>query len=116
EVASGFELDPSTSISTIGLSILLTNAVGAAARLACTRGDRFAAWLSSLCFVASVIALAATTQIRDRIVDHEVFWISALGALNVGVAAAAFAAAAASAGLSSVNRPRVRGAGVNATI
>jgi len=92
EVAMGSDLAIDID-SPIGFSLVLLIAVGAAARLARTQGDRFAAWLASVCFVASAVALAATTQIRDRIVDHEVFWISALGVLNVGVAAGAFATA-----------------------
>jgi hypothetical protein len=116
EVAMGSNLERSTSAWSVGLSVVLLIAVGTAARLARMRGDRFAGWLASVSFVASAVALAATTQIRDRIVDHEVFWISALGVLNVGVAAGVFAAAgsarrgAASGGPSSVNRPPERGA------
>jgi len=119
EVAMGSDLAIDID-SPIGFSLVLLIAVGAAARLARTQGDRFAAWLASVCFVASAVALAATTQIRDRIVDHEVFWISALGVLNVGVAAGAFATAGstrggvASAGPSSVNRPPEGGAYTNA--
>ena len=48
--------------------------------------------LASICAVASLVALWSVTRIEDRIMDHEVFWISAIGALNLGVVAAALAA------------------------
>ena len=34
------------------------------------------------------VALWAATRIEGGIIDHEIFWMSALGALNIGVIAA----------------------------
>jgi hypothetical protein len=52
--------------------------------LAC-RQHRPLAWLATMSAAASLVALAATTRIHDQIIDHEIFWMSALGALNIGV-------------------------------
>lgn len=49
--------------------------------------DRFTTWLASMCAIATGVAFVAATRVHDHIVDHEVFWISALGALNAGVIA-----------------------------
>lgn len=47
------------------------------------------AWLASLCLLASAVALWSMTRIEGRILDHLVFWISAIGALSVGITAGA---------------------------
>jgi hypothetical protein len=47
------------------------------------RTSRFDSWLLAMCAIASVVALFATTRIQDRIIDHEVFWMSGVGALSV---------------------------------
>jgi hypothetical protein len=49
------------------------------------RRDRSAAWLAVVCALATIVAFAATTRIRDQIVDHEIFWITAIGVLNLAV-------------------------------
>src|SRR3954454_1887128 len=64
---------------------------------------RFEAALASVLLVALAIAFAAVTRIDDLIIDHEVFWISALGAL----AAATIAAVAVSAALRSAAPKRL---------
>jgi hypothetical protein len=68
--------------------------VGAAA-WARRRGDRATMWFASTCVLASAVAFAATTRIRGEIVDHEIFWMPALGALNAGVIAGVLATSAA---------------------
>ena len=84
EVATGWDLEPQVSKQPLAWSLLLVCASGAAASVAWRRRDRFSLWLTSLCALTSLVALAATTRIRGQIVDHEVFWMSALGVLNVG--------------------------------
>ena len=44
---------------------------------------RFEARLLLMSAAASIVALASATRIQDRIVDHEVFWMSAIGVMNV---------------------------------
>ncbi len=84
EVATGWDLEPQVSKQPLAWSLLLVCASGAAASVAWRRRDRFSLWLTSLCALTSLVALVATTRIRGQIVDHEVFWMSALGVLNVG--------------------------------
>ena len=47
------------------------------------RASRFDAWLLAMCALALAAALLATTRIQDRIIDHEIFWMSGIGALSV---------------------------------
>jgi hypothetical protein len=67
----------------VGQLILLVVAATWAKR----RHEPFAWWLTVMCIVTSVGALLATTRIRDAIKDHEIFWISAVGVLNVAALA-----------------------------
>jgi hypothetical protein len=46
--------------------------------------------LAAFAIAASLVALWSATRIEGRIMDHEVFWISALGAVNLAVFIAAF--------------------------
>jgi hypothetical protein len=55
--------------------------LAATAAVAARSGRRFQAALSGLVVVGAVMALWSATRIEDAIVDHEVFWISALGVL-----------------------------------
>ena len=52
-------------------------------------GRRFEAWLTVLALTASLIGLWSLTRIRDDIVDHEIFPLAALGALNLAIIAGA---------------------------
>ncbi len=47
----------------------------------------FDASLAMLVFTASLVALWSATRIEDEIFDHAVFWMSALGVLNLGALA-----------------------------
>jgi hypothetical protein len=67
-------------------------ALTAIALIARRRRRQFEAAFASVLLLALAVAFAAVTRIHDEIIDHEVFWISALGAL---VAATIVAAAAA---------------------
>lgn len=98
-VAAGHDILPSRSIA-LWLAILEVAALGGAVTLT-KRRDPFTAWLAALGGVATLAALGATTRIRDQIVDHEIFWMSALGVLNVAVIAGSVA-------LASLSHARVR--------
>jgi hypothetical protein len=58
------------------------------------RRRRFEAAFAAVLLLALAIAFAAVTRIHDDIIDHEVFWISALGALVAATIAAAAVSAA----------------------
>ncbi|MEO8256122.1 MAG: hypothetical protein ABI868_02140 [Acidobacteriota bacterium] len=42
-------------------------------------------WVIATAWLASLVALAAVSRVSGQLVDHEVFWISAIGALNAAV-------------------------------
>ena len=65
----------------------------AIALVAYRRRRRFEAAFALVLVLALSIAFAAVTRIHDVIIDHEVFWISGLGALAAGTIAAAAASA-----------------------
>ena len=100
-VAWGFDVLPPRSSAPLVLAIMQVIALACTAAWA-RRRNAFALWLSMMCLTATCVSLLATTRIRDQIVDHEIFWMSALGALNAGVIAGVLAAAA-----SGALRPRV---------
>ena len=89
-VALGFDLTP-PGASAVVIAAAEVVALIVVAVIARPR-DRFAAWLATMCALATVVALAATTRIRERIIDHEIFWMSGLGALNVAAIVAGVAA------------------------
>jgi len=62
------------------------------AGLSIRAGRRLQLYLSALLFAASLLALWSVTQIDGDVMDHEIFWISALGVLNTAVVADAFMA------------------------
>ena len=63
------------------------------AGLSIRAGRRFQLYLSAFLFAASFLALWSVTRIAGDIMDHEIFWISALGVLNTAVAADAIVSA-----------------------
>ena len=69
-------------------------ALAATALIAGRRRRRFEAALASVLLLALAIAFVAVTRIDDVIIDHEVFWISALGALASATIAGAVLSAA----------------------
>jgi hypothetical protein len=69
-------------------------ALAAIALVARRRRRRFEAALATVLLAALAIAFAAVTRIDDVIIDHEVFWISALGALAAATIAAVVVSAA----------------------
>src|SRR5206468_36211 len=80
-VALGFDLRPVDGAWPLVWSGSALALLAAAARRARARRNGFAMWLAVMCALTSAIALVAATRIRGRIVDHEVFWVSAVGAL-----------------------------------
>jgi hypothetical protein len=65
--------------------------------------------LALVSLAASGIAFWSVTRIADRIMDHEVFWISAIGVVNVAIVATAVLSEAAVALSGSVERIRSSG-------
>jgi hypothetical protein len=52
-------------------------------------GRRFEGWLALSSVIVSAMGLVALMRIRDDILDHELFWLAAFGALNLGIIAGA---------------------------
>ncbi len=52
-------------------------------------GRTFEGYVAIAALLASSVGLWALTRIREDILDHEIFWLAALGALNVAIIAAA---------------------------
>ena len=80
---------PSRTVA--GCEIAALTAIALVAR---RRQRRFEAALATVLLLALTVAFAAVTRIHDVIIDHEVFWISALGALAAAAIAAAVVSAA----------------------
>lgn len=83
-VAMGFDYTPTAGVIATVAATALCGWLGLAA-VAERRRHPFTSWLAGLCAIATVVALAATTRIRGQIVDHEIFWMSVLGALDAAV-------------------------------
>jgi hypothetical protein len=64
-------------------------ALGFVGARAIRAGFRFEAALALIAVVASLVALWSITRVQGDIVDHEIFWISPLGALNLAIIAGA---------------------------
>jgi hypothetical protein len=79
---------PARTIAAFEMAALITVAV-----LARRRRRRFEGALAWLLLVALAAAFASVTRIHDGIIDHEVFWISVLGALAAGTIAASVVSA-----------------------
>jgi hypothetical protein len=75
----------------IGQVLLLA----AIARADLRAGRRFEGGLAISALAASVIGFAAITRIRGDILDHEIFWLAAFGAINMAIIASATLRAAA---------------------
>jgi hypothetical protein len=93
-VAMGLDVRPPDSPWPVVWAVAQIVCLVVAAVWARRRGDACVTWFATMCVLASTVAFAATTRIRGQIVDHEIFWMSALGALNAGVIAGALATAA----------------------
>lgn len=82
-LAMGSDYVPSSG-GLFSASAIALVAVLSALAVARRRKQAFDAWLLGMCAAASTVALFATTRIQDHIVDHEIFWMSGIGALSVG--------------------------------
>lgn len=83
-VASGlpFEIGPRwtavwASVEVLGLLV--------AAAVGWRRGRSFEVALAALLLLATGIALWSVTEIRERVFDHDIFWIGAIGAMNAAL-------------------------------
>jgi hypothetical protein len=52
-------------------------------------GERFEGTLAAAALTASCIGLWALTRVRDDILDHEIFWLAPLGAMNLAIVVSA---------------------------
>jgi hypothetical protein len=89
-LAGGGTFETSRAGTSMGLAVvvlLALAAIGAWGR----NSNRALARLAFVCAAVSLVSLWSATRIEDRIMDHEVFWISGIGALDLGVVAAAVA-------------------------
>jgi hypothetical protein len=77
------------SWSNVALSMTSLIALPWAAAKYRARGDRFGADLALLLLAASLTALWSLLRIRGEVLDQIVFWITALGVLNLSCVAAA---------------------------
>jgi hypothetical protein len=64
-------------------------ALAIVARRDALAGRRFDARFAMSIAIASLAGLWSLTRVRDDILDHEIFWLSATGAITLGVIAAA---------------------------
>jgi hypothetical protein len=78
-VAMGIDVRPLDSLWPLTWSVAQMGLLIAAAVRARARRAGFAMWLAVMSGLTGAVALAAVTRIRGQIVDHEVFWISAVG-------------------------------------
>lgn len=58
-----------------------------AGRWSAVNGRAVDAWICWLCGLAALLALASIASVRGGLMDHLIFWISIVGALNIGVLA-----------------------------
>jgi hypothetical protein len=82
-LATGFDYLPASGplVPTVAIGLVAVLVALAVARRTESTLD---AWLLAMCAAASAVALFATTRIQDHIVDHEIFWMSGIGALSLG--------------------------------
>ena len=93
DLATGGLLDVGSSGVIVAAAVLELCALAGVAWLMWRR-DRALARLAALSLATSIVALWSATRIEGGIMDHEVFWIAGLGAVNIGcIAAAAIALA-----------------------
>src|SRR5262249_21736069 len=85
-VAIGLDVQPSGSPTLIAGVALLVALV--ACVVVTRRSHGFNAWMARISAMATAVTFAETTRIREQIIDHEVFWMSALGILDVACIAA----------------------------
>jgi hypothetical protein len=83
--AWGWLVRPSSGAWPLAFATLETAALGAVSLWAWRSHRRFHGALACLCLLASIVAFWSATRIFGEIVDHDLFWASALGAINLAV-------------------------------
>jgi len=84
-VATGLRFRQSPIRWVEAFAVLQMAALAVTAALAARAKRRFEVSLALLLLMVSLLALWSATRIEQTIFDHEVFWISGVGALNVAV-------------------------------
>ena len=84
-VATGLRFRQSPIRWVEAFAVLQLAALAATAALAARARRRFELSLALLLLMVSLLALWSATRIEQTIFDHEVFWISGVGALNIAV-------------------------------
>ncbi len=95
-VAWGARFVPSVAIWPVAWCLVQVVGAAAVSVWAARTGRRFLAVTAGLLAGASGVALWSVTHIEGEIVDHEVFWLSALGVLTAAVMCAGVADAVSS--------------------
>jgi hypothetical protein len=85
-ISGTFVAGPMWLHATAALQVLLIAAVIA---LALQRRDRPLAWLASCCLITSMVGLWSVTRVQGTLMRYQIIWMSALGALNIGVVSGA---------------------------
>jgi hypothetical protein len=85
QVPRGWLLKPSLSEWSSILALALITALGLAALHEIRRRRRFHFCLALISLVASAVACWSVSRIRIGVADHDVFWISALGVVDLGI-------------------------------
>jgi hypothetical protein len=87
-VAHGMHWQASTFRWSKVLAVMQLIMLGIASARAIRARRMYDAALPALLLLTSLLALWSTTRIVGEVFDHEVFWVSALGAFNLGAIAA----------------------------
>ena len=90
-LAMGADLHPGFSAVRVTCAFVELSMLAILSVHAWRRRHRCTACVSAAALIASLVALAAALRISGQLVDHEVFWMSLVGALNAGVVAGAVA-------------------------
>jgi hypothetical protein len=85
QVPRGWLLKPSLSEWSSILALALMAALGLAALHEIRRRRRFHFCLAVISLVASAVACWSVSRIRIGVADHDVFWMSALGVVDLGI-------------------------------
>lgn len=92
-VANGLDFQSSAGAARIMFACVQLTLLIPLVLFRATRIDVFTRSIAFVFALSTTVALWETGRIHDRIVDHEVFWISALGAVNAALMAACLAEA-----------------------
>jgi hypothetical protein len=84
-VPRGWLLKPSLSEWSSVVAVALITALGVAAAREMQQRRRFHSSFAIIALVASALACWSVSRIHAGVADHEVFWISALGVIDLGI-------------------------------